>query len=400
MISAEFAPNEQAKDAIASVSLLLQPWRWYAGDENERCKEWLADEFHTHKQQVHLFLSGRAALSKLMTALGAKPGDQVIVTGFTCEAVVVPLLQQNLSVSYWDITKKDYCINPKLNTPPISRNTKYLLIQHTFGIPPQRSMLFSFAKKHNLTVIEDLAHGWSRGVFDQDQDDSIKLLSFGRSKSLSSVFGGAIITANKEQSITLNDVYKQLPSPSIRTLIQLLLYKPYAYLVKSTYGFFQLGKLIHAIGMKSHLITPEISQKEKRGEYDTFLEKRYPNALAILLLLQINRYEATLEIRKDITKIYKDALKTEIDDGLSLARFPALVKDRESLLKEAKQLGWYFGKWYTQPVAPAELDLKKVMYPNGSCPVSEEVCRHIVNLPTNVTPAIAKQIARLVSRYQ
>lgn len=396
MISAEFAANERISDAVRSKVLIFQPWKWKTGPEIDQVCERVADMFSIAPANVHLFLSGRAALFHLMQALGAQEGDEAIVTGFTCEAVVLPLLEQKIVVKYSDINHKDCSISPENIRGLVSTRTRFLLIQHSFGIPPQRSKLISFARQHNLVVIEDLAHGWKRGVFEDDDEPTIKLLSFGRSKSLSSVFGGAIISNQKDLAITLNDVTNQLAFPAPSVLFRLLLYKPYAVFVKTTFHWFSIGKVVHRVLTGMKLIIPEISPEEKQGRYDLFFDKAYPNALATLLLHQLDRLFETEKTRRYTTQLYTQAFSAKIDDGLALARFPVLVKDRNTLLKQAKSHSWYFGKWYTQPVAPADLDLARVGYIPGSCPVSEEICDHIINLPTMVGEKDAHRIADLV----
>lgn len=399
MISAEFASNEQWDDAFTSMSVMVQPWRWNQGREVEEVRKWLASEFKTKTSHVHLFLSGRAGLDHVIDAIGLKSGDEIIVTGFTCEAVVLPLLRRDIHISYADITDLDYSSNLHTTRGRVSNKTKCLLIQHTFGIPPQRDQLLKLAQQHNLVVIEDIAHGWSRGVFDNQKYPTIKLLSFGRSKSLSSVFGGAIISSTKEQSITLNDVEHRLCYPSFSTLLRLLLYKPYAVLVKELYNTAQIGKILHKLFTSVQLIIPEITVQEKRGEYDPFFDTRFPNALAVLLLHQIKKLKHTEKKRRDSTRIYRDTLNGKIPDGLALARFPVLVTDRQALLEEARRYSMYFGKWYTQPVAPGEINLDLMKYPAGSCPTAEHICEHIVNLPTNITREQAEDIVQIVKPY-
>ena len=404
MISAEFAPNETWEDALHSLQVLFSSRIWSQKKSIEAVKTFLAEEFQVPKNQVHLFLSGRAGLYHLIQALEAqntnpRTHSKAVVTGFTCEAVVLPLIQSGIRISYADINGLDYSINPYSNKGAVSKDVKYLLIQHSFGIPPQRDQLLSQAQESNVEVIEDLAHGWRRGVFQKDKKTTIKLVSFGRSKSLSSVFGGAVISNTPELANTLNDVEQTLQSIDNSILIRLLLYKPYAMLVKQTYTFLGLGKIIHAIATKTGTIIPEISAKEKRGEYDEFFDKAYPNALAELLLVQIKRFDKTESMRIYSTQKYKEALNVKLEDGLALARFPIQVEHRDKLLAEAKHHGVYLGKWYTQPVAPAAIDLKKVGYETGTAPVAEQVCRSIVNLPTTISREQVDLVISIVKPY-
>jgi dTDP-4-amino-4,6-dideoxygalactose transaminase len=399
MISVDLAPNEQWDDARLSFSLLFQPGKWRGGLALNDVKKTLAKMTAHNDEDVFLYLSGRAGLYHIIKSLGLPKDSEVLVTGFTCEAVVLPIIANNCTPKYIDIEDLDYSINPKRIPPSISRHSKVLLIQHTFGIPPRRDKLLSLAQKNNWIVIEDLAHGYQKEIFAHDKVQTIKLLSFGRSKSYSSVFGGAVITGDKALQEKLKEENGKLRQVATPELIKLLNYKPLVMVVKSTYSFLNLGKALHKLFIKGKALVPEISDKEKRGEYDPYFDMALPNALAILLSHQLTKYESKYKNRQLVVKIYRQALKGKINDDYSLTRYPVLVKDREACLKECRTYGLYLGPWYTQPVAPAALDLKKVMYERGSCPVAENICNHVVNLPTFVTKEQAKDIAEIIKPH-
>lgn len=399
MISTEFAPNESWDDALLSFSLLFQPWRWRKGTELEEVRELLAKMLGEEKKNVYFFLSARAGLNHVVQSLDLPEGSKAHIPGFTCEAVVLPLLANKITPIYNDVTDLDYSSNPNKILEDISRHSKLLLIQHSFGIPPGRSTLIKLAKENDLVVIEDLAHGFEKGEFLKDSVKSVKLLSFGRSKSFSSVFGGAVVTSDERVKKGIEQSFKTIYDVGTEDLVKFINYKWISFLIKSTYNFLGLGRALHRVCIFLNLLAPEITEKEKRGEYDTFLDKAYPNALAILLLHQLKKFKSTTEKRKKAVAIYRQVLKSKIQDDYSLARFPVLVENREKVLKEGREYNVYFGKWYTQPVAPTGLDLDKVMYKRGSCPNAEFICDHIINLPTNVSEETARDIAEIVKPH-
>lgn len=399
MISVDLAPNEEWDDALLSATLLFQPGKWWGGPALNDVKKELAKMTAHKEEDIFFYLSGRAGLYHIIKSLNLPKGAEVLVTGFTCEAVVLPIIANNCTPKYIDIDDLDYSINPNKIPPSISRNTKVLLIQHTFGTPPRRDELLSLAEKNNWIVVEDLAHGFQKNIFDHDKVQTIKLLSFGRSKSYSSVFGGVVITGDKELKQKLHAENKNLRRVPTLELLKLLKYKPLVMVVKSTYSFLNLGKIIHRLLIKGNVLIPEISDKEKRGEYDPYFDMELPNALGILAYHQLSKYESKCKNRQIAVKTYRQVLKTKIKDDYSLTRFPVLVKDRDVCLKECRKYGLFLGTWYTQPVAPAALDLKKVMYERGSCPVAEKICDHIVNLPTFVTKEQAKDIAEIIKPH-
>jgi hypothetical protein len=319
------------------------------------------------------------------------------------------LCSPKLKTSLFDIEKQSFSANPIDLEKKLSEKSKVVILQHTFGITPsQREKILSIIRRNHLVLIEDIAHGINnsklkssafatsfakaseikRATADRQKLKVLKnhffLLSFGRSKSVSSVFGGAVVTNNKTFAKKLNSF--NLPYPSYSLIFKLLLYKPIVFITKLTYNIY-LGKMIHFFSQKFNLLIPEITKKEKAGEYDHFFDKKYPNALAILLLNQLKRFTKTQNQRKKIVNFYLKNLNYVSPSTLyvsqSLIRFPLLIENRDKILQNLVKRGIFLGRWYDSPVAPKGFPLEKVGYRWGSCSVAEEVCQKIINLPTN-----------------
>ena len=441
MINLNLAPNETFSDALTSFLLLFQPWRWKRGKEQDKIKKEILKKLLNVSRltfNVSLFLSGRSALYHLLKSLNLKKGDEVLVQAFTCEAVVLPIVALNLKPVFYDIEKQSFSANPIDLEKKLSKKSKVVILQHTFGITPsQREKILSIIRKHNLVLIEDIAHGINISKIKM-QNAKLKnhfyLLSFGRSKSLSSVFGGAIVTNNKTIAKKLDSLNLSYPSYSL--IFKLLLYKPIVFLIKLTYNIY-LGRLVHFFAQKFNLLIPEITKKERAGEYDTLFDKKYPNALAILLLNQLKRFKKIQNQRKKMVNFYlktiiglgyqnlsinfmsnlpayqqknfnipmssrtsfgisnemlkqvqhdkkfKKHIDLNISPQFSLIRFPLLIKNRDKILQNLAKKGIFLGRWYDSPVAPKGFPLDKVGYRWGSCPKAEEICQKIINLPTN-----------------
>ncbi|MDH7476261.1 MAG: aminotransferase class I/II-fold pyridoxal phosphate-dependent enzyme [Microgenomates group bacterium] len=394
MISADFAPNERIDDALLSASLLLMPWRWKRGEVIKKVKKQLSDLFAN--DNVYLFLTGRGALYNLLSQLNLAKGSEVVVQAFTCEAVVLPIIANQLKPVYVDIETETLSLDLYDLEKKLSSKTKVLILQHTFGlIPKYRSQIVSLATRHNVIIIEDLAHGFDLSLFKNRQTKTIKLLSFGRSKALSSVFGAALITNNDLIADKLSHLEKSLAYPDNLFIFKLLLYKPFSLIIKSTYDF-GLGKLIHQLIKILNLLVPEISAKEKAAAFDPLMNKAYPNALAILLAQQLKKFDLFYHLRAQISRFYQENLPKNLLLNPShylkgsFLRFPLLVNDRHEILNGARQHNIFLGKWYDQVVAPKALNLKKVGYQIGSCPKAEKICQKIINLPTNIGQKQAK----------
>jgi len=64
-------------------------------------------------------------------------------------------------------------------------------------------------------------------------------------------------------------------------------------------------------------------------------------------------------------------------------RYPILVEDKKKALDQTKKEGIEIGDRFVSPVHPNLDGWEKAGYKKGTCPVAEEVCKHIINLPTH-----------------
>jgi len=410
-IFTDFAPNEDWDDAWLSLKILTQPWRWNDKNAIFEAKRYILEYLKIKPLQIHLFYTGRFALYHLLNALNFKKGSEILVPAFTCESVVLPIITLGLKPVYVDIEKNTYSFDYDKLKSYVSKKTHALLIQHTFGLRPlYQSKIINLASKYNLTVIEDLSHGFFHYQFPQAFLHQLKkgnlnyylLLSFGRSKSISSVFGGAVVSFNKKTDQRLRKISTGLSKLSYSTQIKLLVYNPIVYSIKITYSFF-IGKIFHFLFNRLKVLIPEITGKEKRGFLDQSFNRQYPPFLALLLNHQLAKSRIINQRRKKTVNFYLENLSTNKDPKIlncysnqPLIRFPVLVKNRDKILKFFAKKGIYLGKWYEQPVAPKGLSLDKVGYQIGSCPTAEQICRQIINLPTNINFNQAKKILELL----
>lgn len=92
-------------------------------------------------------------------------------------------------------------------------------------------------------LIEDIAHTIKISNINPPADGQISnikkhffLLSFGRSKSASSIFGGAIISSDNKIIKKLNNF--NLVYPPYSFVFKCPVYKPIVFLIKLTYSFY------------------------------------------------------------------------------------------------------------------------------------------------------------------
>lgn len=398
MIFTDFAPNETGKDAGLAFRLLFQPWRWQKGKETQYVKRRLKSRFFTKDVTVSLFLTGRSALYQYLGALGLDQESEVLVQAFTCEAVILPILEHGLHPIYVDIGTDDYSMDFEDLESKVSPKSRVIILQHTFGITPhKRKQIIAFAKQHKLILIEDVAHGFDMKLYKNKALPGAILMSFGRSKLFSGVFGGAMITKDARLSDKMKESEKSMPNPGFIFIFQILWYKLFSSSIKKTY-FWGLGKTLHFLLTKGNFFIPEITKEEKKGSFSYSMHKIFPNICAIFISSQLDTFNDVMSVRKRVTKYYDHHLHRQVGSSLGLLRYPYLCQNPKKIIAKSKKAHIQLGRWYSQVVAPPQIDLTLMKYISGSCPNAETICAHMVNLPTNISISQAKRVVHCVEQ--
>ena len=147
---------------------------------------------------VHTFFTPSCtdALDMSGMLLNLEPGDEVIVPGFTFTSTATAFAQRNATVVFADIDPTTLNINPAHVESLITDRTRAISIVHYAGIACDLDAFIAIAKKHNLVLIEDNAHGFG-GTYKGQQLGSIGdmgTLSFHGTKNIQCGEGGALLT--------------------------------------------------------------------------------------------------------------------------------------------------------------------------------------------------------------
>lgn len=346
MISCSLSPNTEADDVFLAFRLLFTPWKWKRGAAILRVESRLGGVS---------FNSGRAALFAILQSFGIGRGDEVIVQAFTCVAVPDAISWVGAAPVFADIDET-YCMDPADFEKKITKKTKAIIVQHTFGISAQMEKISIIAKKHNIKVIEDFAHTMSLPL-----KGDAGFYSFGRDKVISSIFGGLAIGPVKS-------FQKTLEYPSYFWIFQQLLHPVAFAIILPTYSI-GIGKIVLVILQKLHLLSfPQIHEV-----------KKYPNALAILLLHQLKKLDKYTRQREEASVVY--------GKKYPYLRFPLRVDDPAKTIARAKKHGILLGNWYHNVVDPLP-----GTYDIDSCPRAQEAAKHIINLPTRISVKDARYV--------
>lgn len=395
-ISVAFAPNIERDDVSLSVRLLfdlLIKSKKY--DQSVNTLETKFGQFFGTKHAV-AFSSARAALYFSLKALKLPTGSEVLIQAFTCVAVPNSIIWAGLKPIYIDIEESTLNMDPNLIEKKITPSSKAIIIQHTFGMPAKIDKILEIAKKHHLVVIEDCAHVIGAkyneklvGAF-----GDVSVFSFGRDKSISSVFGGLAISNNIKIAHNLSVYQQKLESTPVGFVIQQLLYPIIYYACLPFYEFF-IGRALLKMSSYFGFLSKAVTAKESAGKKMPFIEYKLSPYLVMQVLHQFKKLERFNEHRKTVSERYKKFLKLNKSEFSAsngyvpiYLRYPLLVKNKQATLTAAKKEGIHLGDWYNSPVATGsqqkDSNLSVFFYKMGDCPIAEAVSKNIINLPTHI----------------
>lgn len=401
-IAISLSPNTDKKDVFTALKAIVNFWSPQEGSKVEEVEKWFSQYY---KSKISLsFNSGRSALYAVLKAFDVKKGDEVILQAFTCVAVPDAILWTGAKPVFADI---DGSFNLDLSEveKKITSETRAIIVQHTFGIPAQITKIKLLARKHNIILIEDCAHALGATVDNKllGTYGDAAVFSFGRDKIISSVFGGLAIINNDYSGAVaqLKKFHEKLDYPPHFWILQQLLHPIFFSFILPVYSL-NIGKAILYILQRLHVLSKPIYAEEYVGEKPSIFPKKFPNALAKILLYQLSKLKKMNKKREEIADFYYQSLKNikEITSfkpvaGAVYLRYPILAKNTSDILKFSKKEKIILGNWYHHIIDPKQVDYLKVGYQIGSCPKAESVSKQIVNLPTYFRLRI-KDVQRVV----
>lgn len=448
-ISISLSPNVEKDDIRLALNLIIRPWLWIrqkrsahsGGQEKKNGIERLESEFKEFigVKYAFSFNSGRSALYAILKSLdlparnatqgvaGGEKGSNVLLQAFTCNAAVNPILWQDLSPIYIDCDENSFNIDIndltlKLASLSQDKRPKVLMVQHTFGLPVNMDEILAIVRQNNLILIEDCAHALGAEYKNQKVGSFGKasFFSFSRDKIISSVYGGMVVTNDPEIAKKIQQIQRDIGSPSYFWIFQQLLHPILLnFIILPIYNFLDLGKIFLVLSQLLHVLSKAVHWKEKRGVMPDYFPKAMPNALAVMALNQFLKLDRFYNRRKEISKFYYENLKEtsfSVSDDLSsepsvraeneikhsLLRFTIKHEKAHKIIYEAwKNQNILIGDWYTTPIAPADTKLDEMHYKRGSCPTAEKLSKRTLNLPThiNISKKDAEKIINFLKKF-
>ncbi|OCC14655.1 Glutamate--UDP-2-acetamido-2-deoxy-D-ribohex-3-uluronic acid aminotransferase (PLP cofactor) [Dissulfuribacter thermophilus] len=353
----------------------------------------IAEYLGINAKNIFLFWKGRVALYAILKAIGIKKGDEVILPAFTCVATVNPIIYLSAKPIYVDIDPKTYNLDPNKIEEKITPKTKAILAQNTFGLSADLEHILEIAKKYDLFVIEDCAHGFG-GFYKGKPNGTIADAAFFSTqwnKPFSTGLGGIAVTKRKELAEKLNVLENDFAEPSLKDKITLnfLIFIKKHFFNTNTYWF--ALKTYRWLSKYNLILGSSQGEELEAPVKPEDFEKVFSTVQARKGIEELKKIGDLVFHRKNIAELYKAILKKfgiepphePIYAEHTYLKFPLLVKNRYFFFKKAEKEKIELGDWFISPIHPITENLQYWHYKWGENFIAEKISGHIINLPTH-----------------
>lgn len=138
--------------------------------------------------------------------LRASERREVLTTPFTFVGTAHAILRAGLEPVFVDIDPRTFAIDPALVAASVTERTRAIMPVHCFGYGCDTERLGAIADRHGLRLVYDAAHAF--GI--EDDGGSIlrhgdaSVLSFHATKIFTTFEGGAVVSRDEEEKLTLD----------------------------------------------------------------------------------------------------------------------------------------------------------------------------------------------------
>jgi len=329
------------------------------------------------------FFAGRVALTAALRALRLRPGDEVLVPGYTCIVVPNAIRFEGLVPVFVDVELATFGMDAEAARRARTPRTRAVLLHHLYGLVARdAAAIREWARAEGLAVVEDCAQ--ASGALEDGSPvgagADVAIHSLEKTKVLTSIVGGLATTRSAELGERLRQVQAGMPAVAPATerrlLRNVLLYEAFAH----AHGSWR-REAERLYGADRWVSTGE---DETAGRRPTGYGQRYPAALALIALAQLDRAEALNAERRRRARRWDAWARANGHEPATVVtgstpvflRYPVLVPPAmKQGLSWGQAIGVEPGVWFTGELHP-------VPFPMPQCPNAHDAVLRCVNLPT------------------
>ena len=278
-----------------------------------------------------LSTSGTMAFYKILLALGFKKGDEVLMPDYICETLLIPITVLGGIIVLYDNDKDRWLSSVEQIMAKITKKTKVVLINHTFGFIFKDVERLKASLPTNTYLVEDCCHTLAPSLNIRSnvigKFSICCFYSFNSTKYLATGEGGAISTNDESFLIELDNFNIGDNLSDLNCSLGLAQLKHLNWFVDrraeiAAYYFSHFNQLI-----------------PQKADYDSSLFFRFPLLIENNEVFWINEEVA---FRKGVDSLLSEKLqrksllnaKSIIDRTVSLPIYPALTDNEMKLITQ------------------------------------------------------------------
>lgn len=342
------------KEVFAGLESVFERGAFILGQEEKDFERDFAK--YCHAQYGMGLNSGTDALFLTLSALGIKPGDEVILPSFTFIASCLCISYVGAKPVFVDAEEATFNMDPKKLKTTITDKTKAIIVVHLYGQTADMDEIKAIARERGIPVIEDAAqaHGATYKGEMVGSLGTAACFSFYPTKGLGGFGDGGMVVTNDQ------NIFDKI-------------------MMLRDYG--------------------------RRGRYDHILKghnSRLDTVQAVVLAAKLKRLDEWNKMRAQNAAYYAEFLKgvdavilpaCKSDRTHVYQTFAVRLKERDRVLDALKEKGVGVLIHYPIPVHLQEA-YSELGYKKGDLPVAERLADEVLSLP--MFPHMTKEQIRYV----
>jgi perosamine synthetase len=350
------------------------------------------------------YAAARMGFYDLMKVLDVDCDSEVILTGSTCSVMVNAVLRIGAKPIYSDIDSNTFGSSYGSIKKCITRKTKIIVAQHSFGIPCDIVNIKDLAEENGVFLLEDCAlalgskvNGRSVGNF-----GGAALFSTDHSKPINTFTGGIVYTKNSQLCKELRyrrDFAKNIPCDKEKVIFRRIKLES-RFCNPSFSGRMLAFNLIQSLRNKIlGFNTPFLSSDSDSmpvNSSDYPYPAKMPSSLAQLGIYEVERWGESASNRKELCELLFNMLDNSSvsnclpgayhDSSLSIVPLRFVWSDSNGY-KYKNNIADFIdidSIWFLKPVVSTNENMESYGYKAGACPISEELGPGMFNIPCNI----------------
>jgi perosamine synthetase len=144
--------------------------------------------------------NGTTSLHLIYLSLGLKPGDEIIVPGFSFLAASNLAIQMGVIPKFADVDSETWCVTADDIYSKITNKTKAIVPIHTYGNVCEMDKISNLGQQFNIPIIEDCAESLFSKLDNKYSGTfgKVSSFSFQATKTITTGEGGLVVTDDKE----------------------------------------------------------------------------------------------------------------------------------------------------------------------------------------------------------